>query len=75
MELDHNDAANVMKQLDRPCWNCQGSGVIPKTLMNAQIHELECDICYGTGYQPTKAGIELMNFLRRHKKRIEREDV
>lgn len=34
----------------------------------------DCDICYGTGYQPTCAGVKLLGFLRRQKKRMEREE-
>lgn len=57
----------VFQRLDVPCYNCLGSGQYPR----ASGHD--CSICYGTGYQPTRTGVELLNFLRRQKKRIERE--
>lgn len=60
----------AFKDLDRPCWQCGGSG---RFALNSPTND--CDVCYGTGYQPTGAGIELLNFLRRQHKRIERESV
>lgn len=65
-KLTMEDVLEVFKHLDVTCWQCNGSG-------KALAHE--CDVCHGTGYQPTGAGIELLNFLRRQKKRIEREFV
>lgn len=51
----------IFKHLDIVCWNCNASG---KSLAH------DCDICYGTGYQCTGAGVELLNFLLRQRKRI-----
>lgn len=59
-------------RLDEPCHNCKGDG---KVWLSCGQCSKPCDVCYGTGYQPTRAGIELLNFLRRQKKRIERERV
>jgi DnaJ-class molecular chaperone len=63
MTIDFDDAEQVMKHLDTECWQCGGSG---KRVAS------DCDVCYGTGYQPTRAGIELLNFLKRQGKRVER---
>lgn len=60
----------VFKQLDAPCSNCNGSG---KVGSEGFLTKWDCEVCYGTGYQPTRAGIELLNFLRRQKKRIDKE--
>ena len=62
----------AFKQLDAPCRNCKGTG---RTGREGFVTTWDCDVCYGTGYQPTRAGIELLNFLRRQRKRIERETV
>ena len=62
MAIDNSDAEQVMKHLDAECWQCGGSG---KHLAH------DCDTCYGTGYQPTRAGIELLNFLKRQWRRIQ----
>lgn len=63
----------AFKQLDARCHNCNGSGN-EAAWKDTQAFR-ECRVCYGTGYQPTRAGIELLNFLRRQKRRIERERV
>lgn len=70
MATQHTD--DLEQVLDVPCYNCNGTG-----LAVLRVHgKLEdCDVCYGTGYQPTTAGIELLNFIRRQRKRIERERV
>ena len=47
--------------LDVLCYACKGSGYAGRS---------ECDVCYGTGYQVTRAGLEILNFLRRQRKRI-----
>lgn len=73
MQINQSDAEEVMKLLDVRCYNCNGSGNAAKWKDAAAYRE--CDICYGTGYQPTGAGVELLNFLRRQRKRIERENV
>lgn len=62
----------ALKHLDAPCYNCHGSG---KVALSCGECSRDCDVCYGTGYQPTRAGIALLNFLRRQKKRIDRENV
>ena len=71
MKVTEDDAEEIMTHLDRECWQCGGSGKIPIAPDGGR----DCDICYGTGYQPTRAGIELLNFLRRQKKRIKQEEV
>lgn len=65
----------AFKQLDTRCYNCNGTGQVAKVGPDRHIHDRDCDVCYGTGFQPTRAGIELLNFLRRQRKRIEREKV
>lgn len=47
--------------LDERCYNCQGTAV---------KHGRPCDVCMGDGYQLTGAGVELMNFLVRHRKSL-----
>lgn len=70
--MDREQIAEIFKYLDVECYNCGGSG---KAGVLRHGNQPDCDICYGTGYQPTGAGIELLNFLRRQQKRIERERV
>lgn len=67
--MNTNDIEAVFKELDAPCRSCRRTGQYPL----ASGHD--CSVCYGTGYQPSRLGIELLNFLRRQKKRIEREAV
>lgn len=57
--------------LDVRCPGCNGSGKV--NFEGGFLSLKDCDVCYGTGSQPTRAGLELLNFLRRHKKRIDRE--
>lgn len=64
-------ADDLEQVLDVPCYNCNGTG---NTASGKGLYR-ECHVCYGTGYQPTTAGIELLNFIRRQRKRIERERV
>jgi excinuclease UvrABC ATPase subunit len=59
--------------LDVRCYACNGSGQV--NFEGGFLSLKDCDVCYGTGYQPTRAGLELLNFLRRQKKRIDRERV
>lgn len=66
MQFETKDIELIFESLDRSCWQCQTSGKYGKD---------DCDICYGTGFTPTGAGIQLLNFLRRQQKRIERERV
>jgi RecJ-like exonuclease len=61
--MNSDDDRRQLPQLDAECWQCGGSG---------KYVTADCDICYGTGYQPTRAGIDLLNFLRRQQRRIER---
>ena len=56
----------VFKQLDVECYNCNGSG---KDVTR------DCDVCVGSGYQLTGAGVELLNFLVRHRKQIQERMV
>lgn len=64
-------ADDLEQVLNVPCYNCNGRGT---TEPHAALGS-DCHVCYGTGYQPTTAGIELLNFIRRQRKRIERERV
>lgn len=66
------NAEEMFKELDVRCYQCKGDG---KIWLSCGQCSRECDVCYSTGYLPTGAGIELLNFLRRQKKRIERERV
>jgi len=50
-----DNARQVMQQLDVECYQCYGSG---------KFAAHDCDVCYGTGYQLTGTGIELLNFLK-----------
>lgn len=62
MTFTHDEVAEIMSQLDTLCWQCTGEG---------HISGEPCDVCYGTGYQCTQAGIALLAFLKRQQKRIE----
>lgn len=73
-QMTREQVAEIFKQLDVECYNCDSKGFIRRTGHNTSWTE-DCDVCYGTGYQVTGAGVELLNFLRRQKKRIEREVV
>lgn len=53
---------NPLPELDVQCYNCQGSG---KSYPNPSA--LKCDVCGGSGRQFTKAGVELFNFISRHR--------
>lgn len=64
----------IFKQLDVECYNCEGTGKASKHFVGG-LSLPDCDICYGTGYQVTGAGLELLGFLRRQRKRIEKERV
>lgn len=61
---------DVFKYLDEPCYNCKGEGVV---YLSSGQHP--CDVCYATGYQLTQSGVDLLNFLHRQRKRIERKDI
>jgi DnaJ-class molecular chaperone len=63
-QIDSDDAERVMRFLDTECWQCGGSG---------KWRTSDCDVCSGSGYQLTRAGVELMNFLRRHKGQMKRD--
>lgn len=68
MIFSEDELEEIFKGLDAECWQCKGSG-------KAELFNFTgCDICYGTGYQPTRAGVELLNFLGRHQGRMKREE-
>lgn len=72
VQLTDTDYEEIMMHLDAECWQCKGKG---RVSLSCGECSRDCDICYGTGYQCTGAGIQLLGFLRRQKKRIEREGV
>lgn len=71
VQLTDTDYEEIMMHLDDECWQCKGSGTF---IQNGAL-TMDCDIYYGTGYQCTGAGIQLLGFLRRQRKRVEREGV
>jgi len=58
---------SLSKHLDGPCLSCRSSGEYP--LNSGHV----CSVCQGTGYWLTQAGEELLGFLYRQRKRIEKE--
>lgn len=76
--VDNETYEDIFKYLDEVCHQCKGTGKagwLHNQFFAGGMGLPDCDVCYGTGYQVTRAGVELLNFLRRQKKRIERERV
>lgn len=66
MTYSTEELETIFKGLDAECWQCGGDG--EAIGLNEAI--VPCDICNGAGRQPTRAGIELLNFLERHRERV-----
>lgn len=46
-------------EVEEPCGWCHGTGF-------SATRESPCPVCHGCGTQPTRAGLNILWFLRRH---------
>ena len=56
--------------LDEKCWCCEGTGKPAKGNEGWQTDNGECELCLGSGYKLTQAGLSLLAFSARYRDRI-----
>lgn len=68
MTFSEDEVHEIIRQLDRPCWSCGGSGAGRLAIRHNDADG--CAICNGSGYTLTAAGTALLEFIRRHSEGI-----
>jgi DnaJ-class molecular chaperone len=64
MTFTEDEVCEIVRQLDRPCWSCGGTGAGTAAIRRDDTDK--CAICDGCGYTLTTAGTALLEFIGRH---------